>query len=379
MGSKRILLQNDLGEVLLSECQSHKKFIDLFSGSGSVAAYVAKNTNLEVTAVDLQEYSALMSDAILSRNSPHNTDNIFNLWLPNIIQKLHKSKLWKQIELLESSETKDKRFVFMTRELCETKSFIGPVLNAYGGYYFSALQALTFDYLLKYLPQDIDDRKICHAAIISAASQCAASPGHTAQPFNPNGNGLKYIRDAWKKDPIQYFKLGVEKIAVEHAIVVGKGLASDAEAYVESITNEDLVFLDPPYSGVQYSRFYHVLETIARNQHYNVSGVGRYPSLSERPQSEFSNVGTSKQALKRLIKKLATTGATLIFTFPEKKCSNGLSGEFIIETAKEWFHIQIITSNSKFSTMGGNNIHRDARMHYDEYVLIMTNKNKASY
>lgn len=374
MGSKKTLLENGLGKLILEVSNDKKRFIDLFSGTGSVAIHVAKNTNLEVVAVDLQKYSAIMSDVILSRVAPHDTSSIFDIWLPSVVKRLHKSKFWKQVIEIESSRAKDSDYVFATRNLCDTKSLIGPVWNAYGGYYFSALQSLTFDYMLKYLPENLEERKICHAAIISAASQCAAAPGHTAQPFNPKGNGLKYIFDSWKKDPVEYFKLGVEKIAQEHALVIGKGLSSNAEAYVDFITDKDVVFLDPPYSGVQYSRFYHVLEVIARNKHYEVSGIGRYPPINERPQSEFSNVGTSKGALERLLKKLSRTGATLIFTFPEKECSNGLSGSFIVEVASKWFNVRTLTSNSKFSTLGGNNIHRNARMHYDELVLVMTNK-----
>lgn len=376
MGSKRTLLENGLGDIILRTCDGKSRFIDLFSGTGSVATYVAKNAEIEVIAVDLQEYSAIMSDAILSRIARYRTEDILEAWLPNVIKKLQTSKLWQQIKNLEAIEDKNTQYVFSARELCHTASLIGPVWNAYGGYYYSPLQALTFDYMLKYLPSEENERKICHAAIISAASQCAAAPGHTAQPFNPSGNGLKYILEAWKKDPVEYFKNGVEKIAKEFALAGGKGVSSDAESFVENISENDVVFLDPPYSGVQYSRFYHVLETIARNKHYEVSGVGRYPSIEERPQSAFSNVGTSKLALERLLKKLARTGATLIFTFPEKECSNGLSGKFIIEIAEEWFDIQRITSNSRFSTLGGNNVHRDARMDYHELVLIMRNKDR---
>lgn len=376
MGSKRTLLENGLGDIILRSCEGKSRFVDLFSGTGSVATYVAKNAEIEVIAVDLQAYSATMSDAILSRTTRYKTEDILETWLSNVIQKLQNSKLWQQVKKLEAAENKNAQYVFSARELCQQTSLIGPVWNAYGGYYYSPLQALTFDYMLKYLPSEENERKVCHAAIISAASQCAAAPGHTAQPFSPSGNGLKYILEAWKKDPIEYFKSGVEKIAKEFALVRGKGIASDAESFVEHISSDDVVFLDPPYSGVQYSRFYHVLETIARNKHYEVSGVGRYPSIEERPQSEFSNVGTSKLALERLLKKLARTGATLIFTFPEKECSNGLSGKFIIEIAEEWFDIQRITSNSRFSTLGGNNVHRDARMHYHELVLIMRNKDK---
>lgn len=374
MGSKKNLLENGLGDILRHESKNSNRFIDLFSGTGSVSKYVAMNTKLEVIAVDLQEYSAIMSDAVLSRTGEFDTKVIFEQWIPEVLNKLQKSKYWGKANELNHLEAKNSQYVYLSRELCRQKSLIGPVWNAYGGYYFSPLQALTFDYMLKYLPKDPKQRKVCHAAIISAASQCAAAPGHTAQPFNPKGNGLKYIIEFWGKDPIIYFESSLKKISKEYALVPGQGLSSDAEFFTKQISNKDLVFLDPPYSGVQYSRFYHVLETIARNKHYDVSGVGRYPSLSERPQSEYSNVGTSKKALIRLLEKLGETGAKLIFTFPEKVCSNGLSGDFIKEVASEWFTIETITSNSKFSTLGGNNIHRDARVHYNELVLILTNK-----
>ena len=99
------------------------------------------------------------------------------------------------------------------------------------------------------------------------------------------------------------------------------------------LLSDDLVIVDPPYSSVQYSRFYHVLETIARGTCGPVSGQGRYPAINERPQSSWSNKGTSQFALKMLLEKLSVTGCTVIFTFPSSETSNGLSGNAIIETS----------------------------------------------
>ncbi|MCB9133375.1 MAG: DNA adenine methylase [Anaerolineales bacterium] len=56
-----------------------------------------------------------------------------------------------------------------------------------------------------------------------------------------------------------------------------------------TLNNNDLVFVDPPYSSVQYSRFYHVLETVAlevtvaRLQEFRKIST----SINERPQSAF--------------------------------------------------------------------------------------------
>ena len=80
------------------------------------------------------------------------------------------------------------------RLLCQRRSRIGPIWNAYGGYYHSPVQALTFDYLLKYLPQREPERSVCLAAAISAASTCSASPGHTAQPFRPSETAGPFLR-----------------------------------------------------------------------------------------------------------------------------------------------------------------------------------------
>ncbi len=48
MGSKRSMLLNGLGELLTEESKDAKRFIDLFSGSGAVATFVAKRFPIEV-------------------------------------------------------------------------------------------------------------------------------------------------------------------------------------------------------------------------------------------------------------------------------------------------------------------------------------------
>ena len=110
MGSKKSLLENGLGDIILRSCDRKSRFIDLFSGTGSVATYIAKNAEIEVIAVDLQAYSAIMSDAILSRTAKYKTKAILEVWLYNIIKKLQNSKLWQQIKELEALENKNAQF-----------------------------------------------------------------------------------------------------------------------------------------------------------------------------------------------------------------------------------------------------------------------------
>ncbi len=255
--------------------------------------------------------------------------------------------------------------------MCLLPTRIGPIWNAYGGYYYSPSQAITFDYLLKYLPTNHPTRTVCLASILMAASICAAAPGHTAQPFRPTDTAGPYILEAWGKDPTLYCENALRDICPRHAKTRGFSVQADAIDVVEDLTEKDLVFIDPPYSGVQYSRFYHVLESIATGQCQSVEGAGRYPPISDRPQSEYCNKTDAQNALEELLESLADVGATLIFTFPAGTCSNGLSGNLVIETASEWFNVYTKRAGGRFSTLGGNNAIRDARQEANELILLM--------
>ena len=71
------MLRNGLGGVLDSMMGNHKRFIDLFTGSASVAWHVAQRYPIETWAFDLQRYSAILAAAVVQRD--HQVDPI-KLW-----------------------------------------------------------------------------------------------------------------------------------------------------------------------------------------------------------------------------------------------------------------------------------------------------------
>lgn len=373
MGSKRSMLKNGLGKLLLHESENFDRFVDLFTGAAFVACYVAESTKIPVLAVDLQAYSTVLAQAIIGRTKQSNSIDLINKWIDAATSLRNKDSLWKKAEAHAHAIRKTKKWVLDARELCSTKSKAGSIWNAYGGHYFSPAQAMTFDYLLANLPKEKNERILCLAACISAASECVAAPGHTAQPFQPTKSALPFILDAWQRDAILYCKKNLVALASRHAQVVGKTITGNAIKVIGKLNSKDLVFIDPPYSSVQYSRFYHVLETMARGDtKISIEGVGRYPSIDDRPQSQFSNIGEAKEALKSLIQKLAEKKCTVIFTFPSGEASNGLSGEYIKQVAGEFFKVEDYTTiNGRFSTLGGNNEGRDARQTSSELILLM--------
>src|SRR5438067_1342759 len=80
MGSKRAMLQNGLGEILKRQTKSRGRFVDLFSGSGAVAIYVAENWKIPVLALDTQRYSAVLANAVISRRTQFAWTRSWNAW-----------------------------------------------------------------------------------------------------------------------------------------------------------------------------------------------------------------------------------------------------------------------------------------------------------
>jgi adenine-specific DNA-methyltransferase len=367
MGSKKSMLKNGLGELLLEEAPKANRIFDPFCGSSSVVWFLAEKTNKQIIAGDLQKFSIDLANSILLRNEPLKSTDI--LILENWINL---SKCFHDTVKIEMEFKKTIKFVNENRKLKSRSAF--PITHAYAGYYFSIDQALKIDSLLFFLPEHEPIRSLAIAGLIEAASQCVASPGHTAQPFQPKGNGLVAIIEAWKRDPFFYVEKMLTDLSVRHANKIGLGKTGNAIDLMDSLEEGDLVFLDPPYSGVHYSRFYHVLETISRNSWENVSGRGRYPSSDRRPKSDYSLRGKSHLALSSILQKISLKKATAIVTFPATVCSNGLSGDSVKKIASQHFKVRYETVKGRFSTLGGNNNNRPARQSSSELILVLGQK-----
>lgn len=345
MGSKRAMLQNGLGELLAREAGTALSFVDLFAGSGAVAIHVARNFGIPVFAFDLQHYSAVLAGAVLTRQARLDWQATWQSWHRRAAGQFGRLRIPAAPKLTQ---------VIVAEFRAWSQAQLGlPVTEAYGGHYFSPWQAAWIDAFRCNLPKREPSRTVALAALIQAASQCAAAPGHTAQPFQPTRTGKPYLAEAWDKDIVAKTRTASEDLAGQYAQQTGLAEVADANEAAKQLQKGDLAFIDPPYSGVHYSRFYHVLETIARGECGEVSGVGRYPVPELRPRSRYSVGSESAKALSELLGIVSARGARAILTFPDHECSNGLAGNSVREIARRYFRVHERQVESEFSTLGG--------------------------
>ena len=375
MGSKNALLANGLGQLIVEEAKRAGRVVDLFCGGSSISWFAAENTEVPVLATDLQQYAVVLARSILGRTRPLDTVSVAAEWFRRVLRLREASESWLAAEHAKTRYNSIAQFVRASRRLCTQVVGSGPIWSSYGGHYFSPSQAATIDAMLEALPEREPMRTVCLAATIASGSHCAASPGHTAQPFQPTRGAVRFLGEAWARDPLATARKALEEIGSRHAKIAGETVVGDAVSIAANLSSSDLVIVDPPYSGVQYSRFYHVLETIARGgKAQSVTGVGRYPPLDVRPQSSFSKPTQSMQALSTLLENLSRAQTTVIVTFPAGPASNGLSGDVVTEVSSRLFNVQERRILSRFSTLGGNNTNRSARLESEELVLLMRSK-----
>lgn len=361
------MLGNGLGEILSGMMGRHTRFVDLFTGSASVAWHVAERFRIETLAFDLQLYGATLAAAVIERDAPVDPNQLWDSWVKASVPRFN---------AIDAPSTKAINVDYVKKARAWANQFENAsLLSAYAGHYYSPVQAAWIQALRENIPVDSPSREVCLAALVIAASKSAASPGHTAQPFQPTSSALKYLQLSWQRNICSDVQAALSLVSPIHAKVVGRAQIGDANKIASQLKVGDLAFIDPPYSAVQYSRFYHVLEAVAKGATNPVSGVGRYPHISERPSSLYSQKTTSLLAVKDLLSTLAEREVSAILTFPDHECSNGIDAKTIEDVASAIFLVKKRSVTSVFSTLGGPALkkhgERLARLRAQEMILCL--------
>ena len=260
MGIKTQLL-DEIIPAIRSVTPSNGVVLDLMAGSNAVS-YALKEY-FTVYANDAQEYSYVISKAVIENSS-------------EIISK-------KSAEV-ELSEEKIYKFFEET----------------YSGTYFSQKQCEYIDSIRYAIEQSGNEyRKSLYLfALMRAMCKVQSAPGHFAQ-FMPENHPR--VVPLQRMNIYKEFLLTCDDFSNLY-LNKNKNMAFCLD-YKDLFKNDCLknvntIYLDSPYSQEQYSRFYHVLETLVKYDNPKVDFKAKYREnrfmsgfcYKNRVKDEFSNI-----------------------------------------------------------------------------------------
>ena len=323
MGSKRDLI----GDIVdtINEIYEGEVVCDLFAGTSILSGALGHNVTMHSN--DVQEYSAILAKTYLGNYNWKQFEGLIET-VASDAQK-HVDQVHQQYPNLqfnyefELSLNEFNAIEQQQQELINSgfKDVVHHLfIKNYSGTYWSFEQCLWIDALRiaaeKYSKTPVYNPIL--SSLMFAMAYNAQSTGHYAQ--YRDANNLASMHDIIiyrKKEILPYFKKKLAELIestgkndFEHTVT-----SLDYRECLDNLPTGALVYADPPYAFVHYSRFYHALETLVRYDYPEVLFKGRY--RNDRHQSPFCKRKEVRNAFKEMFDKIKKQKAKLILSYSD--------------------------------------------------------------
>lgn len=190
----------------------------------------------------------------------------------------------------------------------------------YGGKFFEMSEAKR----IGYIRQDIEDRKNC----LTEKEYCILI---TTLIYNIDkiANTLGHF-EAYIQKPIEHKPLYL-KLIDAHSFPQVDIYREDSNQLAR-IIKADVVYIDPPYNSRQYSRFYHVYETLVKWDKPELFGVAMKPAPEN--MSDYCS-GRAAQAMRDLVTHLNTRYIAVSYNNTYKSKSSSSENKIRLEELTE--------------------------------------------
>ncbi|MDD3592379.1 MAG: DNA adenine methylase [Sulfurovum sp.] len=357
MGSKRELLP-DIKKAIQQMVPKNSTILDIFAGTASVGAYLKKDYN--IISNDIQNYSQIIAKSLIESSSIELTEDIHHTIF--MLEKEYLKNKEKLIKLfsktyddsnffvdIKKGEWTDKlredylqftskfpspsnKFKTSQKELTllkdlyfsKDKSTYLQTVFLFSETYFSLEQAMDIDSVRYAIDMVIEDevlKSVFLSALIYAYSYCSSGTGHFAM-FR-DLKDLSSIEDTFiyrKKRVWEYFLKKLDQIIEYHQYIPDKTYKTVSYDFSEllnssEIKDTDLIYADPPYSFVHYSRFYHAIESLVKYDYDIPSFKGRY--RSDRHQSPFCQKTNVTDAFRSLFEGAKKNNSHVLLSYSD--------------------------------------------------------------
>ena len=187
---------------------------------------------------------------------------------------------------------------------------------------------------------------------MNAMCVCQATSGHFAQYLPSNHPRLEKIKT--KSIWMEFEK----KCDDFNSIVFSKhqnksfNLGYEQIFDLQEFNNVQLVYIDPPYTGEQYSRFYHILETVCKYDNPDLEFKGLY--RTDRFTSPFSLRKKAFQEFDKLFCLLSSKNKKIVLSYSTKGLIKEYEMEFLLK--KYYRFCEIKRTKYNHSTQGKGSV-----------------------
>jgi len=338
MGTKHDLA-NRVAQVI-ANCRPGR-LLDAFAGMGAVAE--AQAGKRQVWTNDVQHFAYLASRCrFTDPNGPLPVDQMRKFAKPIYRENMallreQNQKGWRAATKLPAASTFHefaRLFSVISDEAISHQNAYGCFIGTYANSYFSLPQCAEIDSLRCAIdtlrghgvlrPEEFDWALL---ALGHAVLRVANTTGHFAQFLRPSAKNFRRIARQFRRSVFEQWLVSLGSLHPSGTAKWRKAnLASrsDCDSLIRTVgksSDVGVVYCDPPYTADQYSRFYHIWETLVLYDYPTVTGQGLY--RPGRFTTDFSLRSKVEVAFGTLIAEIASTGADLVLSYP----SNGLLHE----------------------------------------------------
>lgn len=321
MGSKRELLEFINHAINQLQIDSNW-FCDLFSGTSVVGCSLRDEYNIHIN--DIQYYTSIFANTYLKNEDEIRNTIDFDLikeQVFNFKDEFVSKYLELEFNYNELSYENFKKLEEAQQELINKEFKIGFHLfvKYYSGTYWSYEQCVWIDSIRavaeKY--KNKSEFYLILSSLIFAMSYSSQSTGHFAQYRDITQSNMNDIlqyrtRSIW----LLFEKKYKELTNFQQSNILDNNYRITSLDYLDClrlIDENTIVYADPPYSSVHYSRFYHAVETIVKYDYPDIKHKGRY--REDRHQSPFGKKTEVKKAFKDLFDQIKDKKSHLILSY----------------------------------------------------------------
>jgi len=374
MGSKREILEY-IDSAIKDLNVDSEWFCDLFSGTSVVACSLKNDYNIH--ANDIQEYSSIFSYTyFLNLGKSINSNSLVDIYDKSrcLVEECRKKYNLLSFNYSNIKDFNELKKIEIEQQALINKDFdIGFCLftRYYSGTYWSFDQCVWID-SIRAVAEDYKGHPEYYAvmsSLIFAMSYASQSTGHFAQFREVTESNMNDILIYRNKDIWNLFSKKFEELLRFLDSDINMQFKVTTLDYVDClriIEEDSIIYADPPYSAVHYSRFYHAIETLVRYDHPVIKYKGRY--RDDRHQSPFDKKTEVKNAFRLLFKGVYEKKSHLVLSYSD----NGMiSQKDILSIGKSVFgknyEIDLKTKEYIHSKMG-----RSDEYQMDVNELIMS-------